>query len=134
MSEEKKVETKVEEVKEEKVEQPKEQLFNQEQVNNIIKSRLESEKAKYQRQLDEQKKAEEEVIKQKQIADAKTKADLEKLMQQRIAEKEAEIQKFKYESVVGGTPICMKQSWNKQCQNSTMTIDRLSDIIGKVFG
>ena len=51
MSEEKKVETKVEEVKEEKVEQPKEQLFNQEQVNNIIKSRLESEKAKYQRQL-----------------------------------------------------------------------------------
>jgi|TARA_A100001201_G_scaffold134019_1_gene121415 hypothetical protein len=97
MSEEKKVETKVEEVKEEKVEQPKEQLFNQEQVNNIIKSRLESEKAKYQRQLDEQKKAEEEVIKQKQIADAKTKADLEKLMQQRIAEKEAEIQKFKAE-------------------------------------
>ena len=97
MSEEKKVETKVEEVKEEKVEQPKEQLFNQEQVNNIIKSRLESEKAKYQRQLDEQKKAEEEVVKQKQIADAKTKADLEKLMQQRIAEKEAEIQKFKAE-------------------------------------
>jgi|TARA_B100001939_G_C16917391_1_gene607606 hypothetical protein len=97
MSEEKKVETKVEEVKEEKVEQPKEQLFNQEQVNNIIKSRLESEKAKYQRQLDEQKKAEEEVVKQKQIADAKTKADLEKLMQQRIAEKEAEIQKFKSE-------------------------------------
>ena len=97
MSEEKKVETKVEEVKEEKVEQPKEQLFNQEQVNNIIKSRLESEKAKYQRQLDEQKKAEEEVIKQKQIADAKTKADLEKLMQHSIAEKEAEIQKFKSE-------------------------------------
>jgi len=97
MSEEKKVETKVEEVKEEKVEQPKEQMFNQEQVNNIIKSRLESEKAKYQRQLDEQKKAEEEVVKQKQIADAKTKADLEKLMQQRIAEKEAEIQKFKSE-------------------------------------
>ena len=97
MSEEKKVETKVEEVKEEKVEQPKEQLFNQEQVNNIIKSRLESEKAKYQRQLDEQKRAEEEVVKQKQIADAKTKADLEKLMQQRIAEKEAEIQKFKAE-------------------------------------
>ena len=97
MSEEKKVETKVEEVIEEKVEQSKEQMFNQEQVNNIIKSRLESEKAKYQRQLDEQKKAEEEVIKQKQIADAKTKADLEKLMQQRIAEKEAEIQKFKSE-------------------------------------
>ena len=56
-----------------------------------------NEKAKYQRQLDEQKKAEEEVVKQKQIADAKTKADLEKLMQQRIAEKEAEIQKFKAE-------------------------------------
>ena len=41
---------------------------------------------------------------------------------------------FKEKSVVGGVPICMKQSWNKQCQNSTMSIDRLSDIMDKVFG
>ena len=44
------------------------------------------------------------------------------------------LETFEKESVAGGTPICMKQSWNKQCQHSTMSIDRLSDIIGKVFG
>ncbi len=41
---------------------------------------------------------------------------------------------FKEKSVVGGTAICMKQSWNQQCQNSTMSIDRLSDIMSLVFG
>jgi 5'(3')-deoxyribonucleotidase len=44
------------------------------------------------------------------------------------------LNKFQNESVVGGTPICMKQSWNKKCQDTKMSIDRLSDIIGKVFG
>ena len=41
---------------------------------------------------------------------------------------------FKEKSVVGGVPICMKQSWNQHCQNSTMSIDRLSDITSMVFG
>ena len=80
-----------------KVEKAKEMTFTQEQLDNIIKSRLESEKAKHQRQLDEVKKQEEDVAKQKQIQDAKTKADLEKLMQERIAEKEQEINKYKNE-------------------------------------
>ena len=80
-----------------KVEKAKEMTFTQEQLDNIIKSRLESEKAKHQRQLDEVKKQEEDVAKQKQIQDAKTKADLEKLMQDRIAEKEQEINKYKSE-------------------------------------
>ena len=80
-----------------KVEKAKEMTFTQEQLDNIIKSRLESEKAKHQRQLDEVKKQEEDVAKQKQIQDAKTKADLEKLMQERIAEKEQEINKYKSE-------------------------------------
>ena len=44
------------------------------------------------------------------------------------------LEMFTNESVNNGRAICMKQSWNKQCQNSTMSIDRLSDIIGKVFG
>ena len=44
------------------------------------------------------------------------------------------LEMFTNESVNNGQAICMKQSWNKQCQNSTMSIDRLSDIIGKVFG
>ena len=37
------------------VNEPKEATFTQSQVNNIIKSRLESEKAKQQKALDEQK-------------------------------------------------------------------------------
>ena len=40
---------------------------------------------------------------------------------------------FKEKSVVGGVPICMKQSWNKQCQNNSMSIDRLSDITTMIF-
>ena len=103
MSEETKVvepqnqQTETKENTEVKVEKAKEMTFTQEQLDNIIKSRLESEKAKHQRQLDEVKKQEEDVAKQKQIQDAKTKADLEKLMQERIAEKEQEINKYKSE-------------------------------------
>tara|TARA_Y100000593_G_C4291056_1_gene328249 strand:- start:26 stop:733 length:708 start_codon:yes stop_codon:yes gene_type:complete len=103
MSEETKVvepqnqQTETNENTEVKVEKAKEMTFTQEQLDNIIKSRLESEKAKHQRQLDEVKKQEEDVAKQKQIQDAKTKADLEKLMQERIAEKEQEINKYKSE-------------------------------------
>ena len=41
---------------------------------------------------------------------------------------------FAIKSVNNGRAICMKQSWNKHCQNSTMSIDRLSDIIGNVYG
>ena len=44
------------------------------------------------------------------------------------------LKKFTEASVSNGKAICMKQSWNQQCQNSTMSIDRLSDIIGKLFG
>ena len=40
---------------------------------------------------------------------------------------------FNKQSVVGGKSICMKQSWNKECQNSSMSIDRLSDIMTMVF-
>ena len=79
------------------VEKAKEMTFSQEQLDNIIKQRLESEKAKHQRQIDEVKKAEENALKEKQIQEAKTKADLEKLMQERIAEKDTEIQNMKME-------------------------------------
>ena len=44
------------------------------------------------------------------------------------------LEMFTNESVSNGKAICMKQSWNKHCQNSTMSIDRLSDIMDKVFG
>ena len=69
--------------------------FTQEQLDNIIKQRLEAEKAKQQRQIDELKKAEEEALKEKQIQEAKTKADLEKLMQERISAKDNELIKYK---------------------------------------
>jgi exonuclease VII large subunit len=80
-----------------KVEKAKEMTFTQEQLDNIIKQRLESEKSKHQRQLDEVKKAEENALKEKQIQEAKTKADLEKLMQERISEKDTEIKNMKME-------------------------------------
>ena len=41
---------------------------------------------------------------------------------------------FNDRSVNYGKSICYKQPWNKHCQDSSLSIDRLSDIIGKVFG
>ena len=69
--------------------------FNQEDVDRIVKQRLEAEKQKHQRMLDEQKKKEDEALKEKQIQEAKTKADLENLMKQRIAEKDKELADWK---------------------------------------
>lgn len=79
------------------VEKAKEVVFTQQQLDNIIKQRLDAEKKKNERMIEEQRKQAEEIEKQKQIQEAKTKADLEKLMQQRIAEKDQEILKYKSE-------------------------------------
>ena len=85
----------VEQTKETQTDNKPQPQFTQEQLDNIIKQRLEAEKSKFNRQLEEQKKAEEEAQKEKAIKEAKTKADLEKLMQERIASKDAELQKMK---------------------------------------
>ena len=69
--------------------------FNQEDVDRIVKQRLEAEKQKHQRLLDEQKKKEDDALKEKQIQEAKTKADLENLMKERIAEKDKELADWK---------------------------------------
>ena len=69
--------------------------FNHEDVDRIVKQRLEAEKQKHQRMLDEQKKKEDDALKEKQIQEAKTKADLENLMKQRIAEKDKELADWK---------------------------------------
>ena len=79
------------------VEKAKEMTFSQAQLDNIIKSRLDAEKSKHQRQLDEVKKQDDEALKEKEVKEAKSKAELEKLMQQRILEKDTEINKFKSE-------------------------------------
>ena len=41
---------------------------------------------------------------------------------------------FKDRSIAYGTPICYKQTWNQDSQKKYMTINKLSDIIGRVFG
>jgi len=80
-----------------KVEAPKQQTFTQDQLDNIIKARLESEKNKHNKHLDEIKQKEVEALKEKEVKEAKSKSELEKLMQQRIAEKDTEILKYKSE-------------------------------------
>jgi len=83
------------EVKQTQTDEKPTPTFNQEDVDRIVKQRLEAEKSKHQRMLDEAKKKEEEVAKEKQIQEAKTKADLENLMKQRIAEKDKELADWK---------------------------------------
>ena len=41
---------------------------------------------------------------------------------------------FKDRSIAYGNPICFKQTWNTKSQKKYMTIDRLSDLIGRLFG
>ena len=51
-----------------------------------------------------------------------------------IDDSPSKLKKFNEKSINNGHSICMKQSWNKQCQESSMSIDRLSDIMTRVFG
>ncbi len=78
-----------------KVETPKQNTFTQEQLDNIIKSRLEAEQRKYEKKLQEEEKQRQEILKQKELEEAKTKADIEKIMQQRLEEKDQEMSKYK---------------------------------------
>ena len=80
-----------------KVETPKQNTFTQEQLDNIIKSRLEAEQRKYEKKLQEEEKQKADLLKQKELEEAKTKADIEKIMQDRIKEKEEELSKYKNE-------------------------------------
>ena len=78
-----------------KVETPKQNTFTQEQLDNIIKSRLEAEQRKYEKKLQEEENQKAEILKQKQLEEAKTKADLEKIMQDRLKEKDDELSRYK---------------------------------------
>ena len=95
VNEVKDIETPKQEEPKVEAEKPKEQTFNQAQLDNIIKSRLEAEQKKHQRTLEDAKKAEQEALKEKEVKEAKSKAELEKLMQQRISERDTEILKYK---------------------------------------
>ena len=83
------------EVKQTQTDEKSTPTFNQEDVDRIVKQRLEAEKSKHQRMLDETKKQEQELAKEKEIQEAKTKADLENLMKQRIADKDKELADWK---------------------------------------
>jgi hypothetical protein len=73
----------------------KSNVFTQEQLDNIIKSRLEAEQRKYEKRLQEEENQKAEILKQKQLEEAKTKQDLEKIMQERLSEKEQELLRYK---------------------------------------
>jgi len=83
------------EVKQTQTDEKPTPTFNQEDVDRIVKQRLEAEKSKHQRMLDEAKKQEEELVKEKQVQEAKSKSDLEQLMKQRIADKDKELADWK---------------------------------------
>ena len=83
------------EVKQTQTDEKPTPTFNQDDVDRIVKQRLEAEKSKHQRILDDAKKQEEEIAKEKQIQEAKTKADLENLMKARIADKDKELADWK---------------------------------------
>ena len=83
------------EVKQTQTDEKPTTTFNQDDVDRIVKQRLEAEKSKHQRMLDDAKKQEQELAKEKEIQEAKTKADLENLMKQRIADKDKELADWK---------------------------------------
>ena len=78
-----------------KVETPKQQTFTQEQLDNIIKSRLEAEQRKTQKILEAEESKKVELLKEQQLKEAKSKADIEKIMQDRLSEKDSELNKYK---------------------------------------
>jgi hypothetical protein len=78
-----------------KVEKPEQKTFTQEQIDNIIKTRLEAEKSKYEKKLQEEESQKAELLKEQQLKEAKSKADIEKIMQERLSEKDSELQKVK---------------------------------------
>ena len=61
------------EVKQTKTDEKPTASFNQEDVDRIVKQRLEAEKAKHQRMLDETKKKEEEILKKSKYKKLKQK-------------------------------------------------------------
>ena len=50
-----------------------------------------------------------------------------------IDDSPSKLGRFKKQSINNGSPIVFKQTWNIKSQKSNMSIDRLSDIIGKIF-
>ena len=60
----------------------------------------------------------------------KWKADVDVL----VDDSPEKLKEFKEKSINNGQPICMKQTWNTNCQKNMITIDRLSDLMTKCYG
>ena len=86
---------KVETKEDVKVETPKQQVFTQEQLDNIIKTRLEAEQRKTAKILEAEESKKAELLKEQQLKEAKSKADIEKIMQDRLSEKDSELNRYK---------------------------------------
>ena len=71
--------------------------FTQDQLNNIIESRIMAERRKYEKKIQEEEQQKSELLKQKQLEEAKSKQELEKIMQERLAEKDQELERFRSE-------------------------------------
>ena len=56
-------------------------VFNQEQLDNIVQTRIMAERRKYEKKIEEENKQKADLIKQRELEEAKTKQDLEKIMQ-----------------------------------------------------
>jgi hypothetical protein len=78
-----------------KVETAKQQTFTQEQLDNIIKTRLDAEQRKHDKKLQEEESQKSELLKEQQLKEAKSKADIEKIMQDRLSEKDSELNRYK---------------------------------------
>ena len=78
-----------------KVEAPEQKTFTQEQIDNIIKTRLEAEQRKTQKILEAEESKKAELIKEQELKEAKSKADIEKIMQDRLSEKDSELNRYK---------------------------------------
>ena len=50
-----------------------------------------------------------------------------------IDDSPSKLGRFKKQSINNGSPIVFKQTWNTKSQKSNMSIDRLSDIIERIF-
>ena len=51
-----------------------------------------------------------------------------------IDDSPSKLGQFKKKSVNNGVPIVYRQTWNTKSQKSKISIDRLSDLIDKLFG
>ena len=60
----------------------------------------------------------------------KWKADVDVL----IDDSPDKLREFKEQSINNGVPICYKQTWNTKCQETMISIDRLSDLMTKCYG